>query len=115
MPTPAGWARKGVVRVGVIRRGDRRLLEWCASSSDCEFEDGMSICVGNIVTDDEMYDVKLPGGEQRRQGAWGAALLNAEYWHWLTESTRRPRGTRQHLLRRGRRESNVDYYYYYYH
>ena len=61
---------------------------------DCEFEDGMSICVGNIVTDDEMYDVKfcLVVNNVVR-GAWGAALLNAEYWHWLTESTRRPGGT----------------------
>ena len=44
----------------------------------------MSVCVGNVVCEDELYDVRfcLVVNNVVR-GAWGAALLNAEYWHWL--------------------------------
>jgi hypothetical protein len=44
----------------------------------------MSVCVGNVTCDDELYDVRfcLVVNNVVR-GAWGAALLNAEYWHWL--------------------------------
>ena len=51
---------------------------------DHEYEGGMSVCVGNVVCEDELYDVRfcLVVNNVVR-GAWGAALLNAEYWHWL--------------------------------
>ena len=51
---------------------------------DNEYEGGMSVCVGNVTCDDELYDVRfcLVVNNVVR-GAWGAALLNAEYWHWL--------------------------------
>ena len=44
----------------------------------------MSVCVGNIYVDDELFDVSfcLVVNNVVR-GAWGAALLNAEYWHAL--------------------------------
>jgi aspartate-semialdehyde dehydrogenase len=60
---------------------------------DCEFESGMSICVGNIVTDDELYDCRfcLVVNNVVR-GAWGAALLNAEYWHWLMAKKKKAAG-----------------------
>ena len=84
----------GTAGVGGVGGGDQRQQErrrppqprlgTPRPKDDCEFEDGMSICVGNVVTDDELYDVKfcLVVNNVVR-GAWGAALLNAEYWHWL--------------------------------
>ena len=51
---------------------------------DHEYDGGMSVCVGNIDVDDELFDVSfcLVVNNVVR-GAWGAALLNAEYWHAL--------------------------------
>ncbi len=51
---------------------------------DCEFENGMSVVVGNVDTEDDVFDVTfcLVVNNVSR-GAWGAALLNAEYWSFL--------------------------------
>ena len=48
---------------------------------DHEYEGGMSVCVGNGC-EDELYDEVLPKVNNVCEGR-GAALLNAEYWHWL--------------------------------
>jgi aspartate-semialdehyde dehydrogenase len=51
---------------------------------DCEFENGMSIVVGNIDTTDDLFDVTFCVVVNNvARGAWGAALLNAEYWSFL--------------------------------
>ena len=67
---------------------------------DPEYEGGMSVCVGNVVCEDELYDVRfcLVVNNVVR-GAWGAALLSAEYWHWLKGEPRRPGRNRLPLSR----------------
>jgi aspartate-semialdehyde dehydrogenase len=51
---------------------------------DCEFENGMAICVGNIDAEDDVFDVSFCVVVNNvARGAWGAALLNAEYWTYL--------------------------------
>ena len=56
---------------------------------DCEFEGGMAISVGNIDATDECFDVKFCVVVNNVvRGAWGAALLNAEYWRYLEKVVR---------------------------
>jgi aspartate-semialdehyde dehydrogenase len=44
----------------------------------------MSIVVGNIDTTDDLFDVTFCVVVNNvARGAWGAALLNAEYWSFL--------------------------------
>jgi aspartate-semialdehyde dehydrogenase len=51
---------------------------------DCEFENGMAICVGNIDVEDDCFDVAFCVVVNNvARGAWGAAMLNAEYWSYL--------------------------------
>lgn len=51
---------------------------------DCEFENGMAICVGNIDVEDDCFDVAFCVVVNNvARGAWGAAMLNAEYWAYL--------------------------------
>lgn len=56
---------------------------------DCEFEGGMAISVGNIDATDECFDAKFCVVVNNVvRGAWGAALLNAEYWRYLEKVVR---------------------------
>ena len=51
---------------------------------DCDFENGMAVCVGNIDVDDDCFDVAFCVVVNNvARGAWGAAMLNAEYWAYL--------------------------------
>ena len=63
---------------------------------DCEYEGGMAVCVGNVDAGDECFDVAfcLVVNNVAR-GAWGAALLNAEYWAWLEKEARKEGGERR--------------------
>ena len=63
---------------------------------DCEYEGGMAVCVGNVDAGDECFDVAfcLVVNNVAR-GAWGAALLNAEYWAWLEKEARKGGGERR--------------------
>ena len=51
---------------------------------DCDFENGMAVCVGNIDVEDDCFDVAFCVVVNNvARGAWGAAMLNAEYWAYL--------------------------------
>ncbi|WP_394829361.1 Asd/ArgC dimerization domain-containing protein [Pendulispora albinea] len=51
-------------------------------SQDAWHAEGMAIAVGNVSTDDEVYDVRLNYVVNNLiRGAAGGAVLNAEYWH----------------------------------
>ncbi|KAJ1460665.1 hypothetical protein M885DRAFT_508778 [Pelagophyceae sp. CCMP2097] len=48
---------------------------------DSDYEGGMSVCVGNVNTNDGFFDVSLSLVVNNVvRGAWGAALLNAELY-----------------------------------
>jgi aspartate-semialdehyde dehydrogenase len=54
---------------------------------DCNCGEGMSIVVGNITTDDEVFDLRLTLVVNNLiRGAAGGALLNAELWEHRNES-----------------------------
>ena len=65
----------------------------------------MAVCVGNADAGDECFDVAfcLVVNNVAR-GAWGAALLNAEYWAWLEKEARKEGGAKMAQRTRRRRK-----------
>jgi len=50
--------------------------------NDADYENGMAVAVGNIRTDDGFFDLTLSIVLNNvARGAWGAALINAEFYH----------------------------------
>jgi aspartate-semialdehyde dehydrogenase len=50
--------------------------------NDADYENGMAVAVGNIRTDDGFFDLTFSVVLNNvARGAWGAALINAEFYH----------------------------------
>jgi aspartate-semialdehyde dehydrogenase len=70
--------------------------------NDADYENGMAVAVGNIRTDDGFFDLTFSVVLNNvARGAWGAALINAEFYHLhvrpIIESKRDKHSQHRHL------------------